>query len=42
MNVNCDGIGNQMFLALWTPEIRSNMVASFVQKVPSKVFKQHF
>jgi len=36
MIVNC-GIGNWVFLTLWTMAIRSNTVASIEQKMPSKV-----
>jgi len=36
MIVNC-GVGNWVFLTLWTMAIRSNTVASIEQKVPSKV-----
>ena len=35
VNVKC-GFGNRVFLTLWTMAIRSNMVASFEQKMPSK------
>jgi len=41
MNVNY-GVGNRVFLTLFTMAIRSNMVASFEQKNSIKSFKQHF
>jgi len=36
MNVNC-GVGIRVFLTLWTMTIRSNTLASFELKLPSKV-----
>jgi len=41
MNLNC-GVGNRVFLTLWIMAIRSNMVASFEHKMPSKVLNRTF
>jgi len=41
MNVNW-GVGKRVFLTLWTMAIRSDMVASFEQKMSSKVLNSIF
>jgi len=41
MSINCS-IGNRVFLTLWTMTIRSSMVASFKQKMPSEVQTAYF
>ena len=41
MNVNCS-ISNRVFLTVWTMAICSNMVASFEQRMSSKVSNSTF